>query len=97
MARAWLRHDGADRQKPEAEAGQRADELAVLVEARRQADRIRQLHAGKPRFQPGIVHIERADCGRDPPRQAYCRKANRPTACDRSGDSLKRSGLARLR
>ena len=35
MARTGLRHDGADREEAETENGQRGNELAVLVEARR--------------------------------------------------------------
>jgi hypothetical protein len=70
MADAGLRHDRADGQEAEAETGQGADELAVLVESRRQPDRTGEIDAGELRAQPRIVDLQPLDRGQCPPRRA---------------------------
>src|SRR4029077_6669631 len=53
-----LRHDGADRQEAETKPGQRADELAVLVEARSEANGAGKVDAGEPGLEHGIGDLE---------------------------------------
>src|SRR4051812_16884715 len=59
MARAGLRHDGADGEEAETENRQRADELAVLVEAGGEAHGAGKVDAGKSSLEHGIVDLER--------------------------------------
>jgi len=67
MPRTRLRHDGADRQKAETKPGQRADELAVLVEACSEANGAGKVDAGKGRLEHGIVDIKcRGGCEHAP-------------------------------
>ena len=58
MARTGLRHDGAHREEAETENGQRADELAVLVEAGGEAHGAGKVDAGKVSLEHGIVDIK---------------------------------------
>ena len=67
VARTRLRHDGADRQEAETKPGQRADELAVLVEAGGEAHGAGKVDAGKGRLEHGIVDIKcRGGCEHAP-------------------------------
>ena len=61
MARTGLRHDGADREEAETENGQRADELAVLVEAGGEAHGAGKVDAGESDLEHGIVDIKCRD------------------------------------
>ena len=72
---AGLGHDRADRQEAEAEMGQCADQLAVLVEPGGKPDRTGQIYAGKPGPQPGIVDLQSLERGKTSPRQAEAQRA----------------------